>query len=285
MISADFASAARSACSTSYVRLIWRTGGAHETLAPSGAPPLPSGSAPNWAAAMRRSARTSGGMTPMELGSSPAKPLRPPQRRACALPRMCCANDSSPLHSTRHALQRRQAAGPLGAPPTAPAGFARLNVTGFLGAVFAFLPDHDAGSGMWPETKPGLGGGGGGGGGGGPGPATELELELEERACLRRFRSLRCALSSPGCHGARYVPYARGGNAYPVRGTWGPGRKPPCASGSLQCRPAPPVRTVRGRLVRVARTYPTKAPARTRQLRSSPSVPRLCFLSFLFLSL
>ena len=65
-----------------------------------------------------------------------------------------------------------------------------------------------------------------------------------------------------GCHGARYVRYARGWYAYPVRtvrGALGAGR------------PAPSVRTQRGRLVRVARTYPTEAPGRASQLRSARS--------------
>ena len=65
-----------------------------------------------------------------------------------------------------------------------------------------------------------------------------------------------------GCHGARYVPNARGWYAYPVRTVRG-------ALGAS--RPAPPVRTQRGRLVRVARTYPTEAPGRTCQPRSRPS--------------
>ena len=60
-----------------------------------------------------------------------------------------------------------------------------------------------------------------------------------------------------GCHGTRYVPYDRGWYAYPVRTVRG-------ALGASH--PAPPVRTQRARLVRVARTYPTEAPGRTRQL-------------------
>ena len=51
---------------------------------------------------------------------------------------------------------------------------------------------------------------------------------------------------------AATVPNVRGWYAYPAcTGTWGPGGKPPCASGT---------RTQRGRLARVARTYPTEAP-------------------------
>jgi hypothetical protein len=60
-----------------------------------------------------------------------------------------------------------------------------------------------------------------------------------------------------GCHGTRYVRHARGWYACPVRAVRG-------ALGAS--RPAPTVRTLRGRLVRVARTYPTEAPGRTRQL-------------------
>ena len=63
-----------------------------------------------------------------------------------------------------------------------------------------------------------------------------------------------------GGHGTRYVPNARGWYVYPVRTVRG-------ALGAS--RPAPPVRTQRGRLVRVAGTYPTEAPGRTRQLRPS----------------
>ena len=68
-----------------------------------------------------------------------------------------------------------------------------------------------------------------------------------------------------GCHGTRYVPNARGWYAYPVR----------TVRGALGVsRPAPPVRTQRGRLVRVAGTYSTEAPGRTRQLRCAPPRPR-----------
>ena len=68
-----------------------------------------------------------------------------------------------------------------------------------------------------------------------------------------------------GCHGTRYVPPT------PEAGARAP---------YVQCvtlgagRPARPVRTQRGRLVRVARTYPTEAPGRTRQLRSAPARAR-----------
>ena len=62
------------------------------------------------------------------------------------------------------------------------------------------------------------------------------------------------------CHGTRYVPNARGWYAYPVRTVRG-------ALGAS--RPVRPVRTQRGRLVRVARTYPTEAPGRTCQLREA----------------
>ena len=60
-----------------------------------------------------------------------------------------------------------------------------------------------------------------------------------------------------GCHSTLYVPNAQGWYAYPVRTVRG-------ALGTS--RPAPPVRTQRGRLVRVAGTYPREAPGRTRQL-------------------
>ena len=68
--------------------------------------------------------------------------------------------------------------------------------------------------------------------------------------------------SDLGRDGARYVRYARGWYyACPVRTT---------ERGALGAsRPAPPVRTQRGRLVRVARTYPTEAPGRTCQLRAA----------------
>ena len=60
-----------------------------------------------------------------------------------------------------------------------------------------------------------------------------------------------------GCHGTRYVRYARGGYAYPVR----------TVRGALAAsRPAPPVRTQR---VRVAYTYATEAPGSTRQLSAA----------------
>ena len=73
-----------------------------------------------------------------------------------------------------------------------------------------------------------------------------------------------------GCHGTRYVHNTRGWYAYSVRGALG------------ASRPVRPVRTQRGRLVRVARTYPTEAPGRTCQLRtaqvclslSAPRAPR-----------
>ena len=63
-----------------------------------------------------------------------------------------------------------------------------------------------------------------------------------------------------GCHGTRYVRYHRGWHAYPVRTVRG-------ALGAS--RPAPLARTVRGRLIRVACTYPTEAPGRACQLRVS----------------
>ena len=63
-----------------------------------------------------------------------------------------------------------------------------------------------------------------------------------------------------GCHGTLYVPNARGWYVYPVRTVRG-------ALGAS--RPAPPVRTQRGRLVRVARTYPTEASGRTCQLSAA----------------
>ena len=62
-----------------------------------------------------------------------------------------------------------------------------------------------------------------------------------------------------GCHGTRYVPPT------PEAGARAP---------YVQCvtlgagRPARPVRTQRGRLVRVARTYPTEAPGRTQRVSS-----------------
>jgi len=70
------------------------------------------------------------------------------------------------------------------------------------------------------------------------------------------------ARSPPGC--------ARGGYVYPAL----------TARGALEAsRPAPPVRTQRGRLVRVARTYPAEAPGCTCQLRSPPArVAALCAL-------
>ena len=64
-----------------------------------------------------------------------------------------------------------------------------------------------------------------------------------------------------GCHSTLYVPNAQGWYAYPVR-----------VRGALGAsRPAPPVRAQRGRLVRGARTYPTEAPGRTRQLSPRPA--------------
>ena len=72
-----------------------------------------------------------------------------------------------------------------------------------------------------------------------------------------RLRAASLSAASLGCHGTRYVPNARGWYAYPVRTVRG-------ALGAS--RPAPPVRTQRGRLVRVACTYPTEARGRTRQL-------------------
>ena len=59
-------------------------------------------------------------------------------------------------------------------------------------------------------------------------------------------RTVQGSSSGLGCHGTRYVRCARGWYAHPVRTVRG-------ASGAS--RPAPPVRTQRGRLVRVARTY------------------------------
>ena len=86
--------------------------------------------------------------------------------------------------------------------------------------------------------------------------------------------------TSLGCHGTRtqyvlyvgpwgqatlrlrYVPNAGGWYAYPVR----------TVRGALgESRPVRPVRTQRGRLVRVACTYPTEAPGRTCQLSSKPT--------------
>jgi hypothetical protein len=61
-----------------------------------------------------------------------------------------------------------------------------------------------------------------------------------------------------GCLSTRYVANARGGCAYPARTVGG-------ALGAS--RPAPPVRTQRGRLVREARRYSTEALGRTCQLR------------------
>ena len=66
-----------------------------------------------------------------------------------------------------------------------------------------------------------------------------------------------CDRGGLGCHGTQYAWYGRGWYAYPVRTVRG-------ALGAS--RPAPPVRTQRGRLVRVACTYPTEAPGRTCQL-------------------
>ena len=75
----------------------------------------------------------------------------------------------------------------------------------------------------------------------------------------------RCARSSSlsawGATVRGYVRYARG------------------ALGSG--RPAPPVRTQRGRLVRVARTYPTEAPGRTCQLRLTPVTSTTYELEFI----
>ena len=61
----------------------------------------------------------------------------------------------------------------------------------------------------------------------------------------------------------------------------------PWGQAALRLRYTYPTREAGARspYVRVARTYPAKGPARTCQLRASPSVPRLCFLSFFFLSL
>eukprot|EP00964_Phaeocystis_antarctica_P128909 scaffold92731_cov66-Phaeocystis_antarctica.AAC.1 len=62
------------------------------------------------------------------------------------------------------------------------------------------------------------------------------------------------------CHGTRYVRHTRGRYAYGARTVRG-------ARGA-SC-PAPPVRTARRRLVRVARTYSTEAPGRTCKLRAA----------------
>ena len=59
------------------------------------------------------------------------------------------------------------------------------------------------------------------------------------------------------CHGTRYVRHARGWCAYGVR----PWRN--------SC-PVPQVRTLRRRLVRVARTYSTEAPGRTVSIGLAP---------------
>ena len=75
--------------------------------------------------------------------------------------------------------------------------------------------------------------------------------------CSKSRTKSACLTPSLGCHSTRYVPNARGWYAYPVRtvrGTLG-------ASRTVR-----PVRTQRGRLVRVARTYPTEAPRRACQL-------------------
>ena len=69
-------------------------------------------------------------------------------------------------------------------------------------------------------------------------------------------RSLGCTVA------AVRVRHARGGCAHPVRTVRGALRGALGAS-----RPAPAVRTQRGRPVRVARTYPTEAPRRACQLR------------------
>ena len=75
--------------------------------------------------------------------------------------------------------------------------------------------------------------------------------------------------------------YARSNWGATARGTYGTARGwyayPVCTGrGALGAsRPAPPVRTQRGRLVRVARTYPTyptEAPRRTCQLRRATGV-------------
>ena len=95
------------------------------------------------------------------------------------------------------------------------------------------------------------------------------------RASLANSSSRLCFISPLGgalvsprlrCHGARYLRYARGWYAYPVR----------TVRGALWARlPAPPVRTQRGRLVRVARTYPTEAAGRTCQLSAAPVLAAL----------
>ena len=76
----------------------------------------------------------------------------------------------------------------------------------------------------------------------------------------------------------RRLRWVRTGYAYqpPALGTYRTHRAalpqgPTYSTWSLGAsRPAPPVRTQRGRLVRVACTYPTEAPGRTCQLRSAP---------------
>ena len=67
------------------------------------------------------------------------------------------------------------------------------------------------------------------------------------------------------CHGPRCVRHARGWYAYGVRTVR--------ASPEASC-PAPPVRTARRRLVRVACTYSTEAPGRTCQHGRSPTPKR-----------
>ena len=78
-------------------------------------------------------------------------------------------------------------------------------------------------------------------------------------SCVRNARQ---AWARLGCHGMRYVhPAPEAGRRNPVRTVHG-------ALGASH--PVRPVRTQRGRLVRVARTYPTEAPGRTCQLSLAP---------------
>ena len=69
-----------------------------------------------------------------------------------------------------------------------------------------------------------------------------------------------------GGHGTLYVPSAQGWYAHPVRTVRG-------AVGAS--RPAPPVRTQRGRLARVARTEPGRALRRPRGVRVSLDLDQL----------
>ena len=58
-------------------------------------------------AAARSAGLTSAGILPVELGASPANPVRPLFAFWCARPQRCCKNAVSPDDSTPHGKQRR----------------------------------------------------------------------------------------------------------------------------------------------------------------------------------